>query len=194
MISVGAYFKTVCGFAVAASSRHHLPHLKPWRHILGGVVGSLLMCSAVSASPLPAHALVADVPASTLEAASVVENGVYLYGSAPEADVLGATYMVFSVQDAYLVGAFFMPQSSFDCFQGQHVGNELALQITNSYTQEVYGYEVALVTDDAQVASTATGDFVMQLDGLHHLGAPGEAEMAVLATCQNNFSVVEQEL
>ncbi|WP_204137374.1 hypothetical protein [Halomicronema sp. CCY15110] len=124
----------------------------------------------------------------------VIADGLYLYGSAPELEALGAAYMVFSAQDAHLVGAMFMPQSSFDCFQGSRDGNELALQITNSYTQEVYGYAIALVTDDVQIAAAGSSDLVLALDGFYELGTPGESEMAILSTCQAHYSSVGTEL
>lgn len=194
MFSAGAYIKTVLTATVDAPSRHCLQHLSSWRYLLGSIVGSLLVCSAVNANPLPATDLPANLPTTTVNTASTVNDGVYLYGSVPEPDSLGAAYIVFSVRDTHLIGALFMPQSSFDCFQGQRIGNELAMQITNSYTQEVYGYEIALVADDSQVASASNRDFVMQLDGFHYLGMPGEAEMAILSTCQANYPVVEGEI
>ncbi|RZM82475.1 hypothetical protein [Leptolyngbya iicbica] len=154
------------------------------------MAGSLMLCAAATANQIPS-ANVLDAAASQ---STAIADGVYLYGSAPEPETLGAAYMVFAAQDAQLVGAMFMPQSSFDCFQGYRDGNELALQITNSYTQEVYGYAIALVTDDLQVASTGNSDFVLALDGFYDLGTPGESELAILSTCQAHYSSVGTEL
>ena len=149
-----------------------------------------MLCATVNASPL----LNNDVSEAAFSNSDMIEDGIYLYGSAPELDTLGAAYMVFSAQDSHLVGAMFMPQSSFDCFQGYRDGNELALQITNSYTQEVYDYAIALVTDDAPIAAANPDNFVLALDGFYNLGTPEDAELAILSTCQTNQSMLETEL
>lgn len=190
-MSVGAYLKTVLSSSVAVSNRYHSSHLSHWRFLLGGLVGSLMLCAAVSASSLSSND---DASGATFANPDTIEDGTYLYGSAPESDVLGAAYMVFAAQDSYLVGAMFMPQSSFDCFQGHRDGNELALQITNSYTQEVYGYAIALVTDAAPIAAANGTGLVLALDGFYNLGTPGESELAILSTCQAHQSIVETEL
>lgn len=189
-MSAGACLKTVFSSAVAVSNRYHSLHLSHWRFMLGGILGSLMLCAASNASPL----LNNDASDATFSNSDTIEDGVYLYGSAPETGILGAAYMVFAAQDSHLRGAMFMPQSSFDCFQGYRDGNELALQITNSYTQEVYDYAIALVTDDAPIAAANPADFVLALDGFYDLGTPGASELAILSTCQATLSIVETEL
>jgi hypothetical protein len=182
-MGVGAYLKTGFSSTVTAIRQNSL-HLGHWPFLLGGLVGSLMLCPAVTANQLPSHVF----SEATLSQSGAVEDGIYLYGSAPEPNTLGAAYMVFASQDSHLVGALFMPQSSFDCFQGYRNGNELALQITNSYTQEVYGYAIALVADDTQFANAGDPDFELALDGFYRLDAPGESEMTLLSTCQAIYS------
>jgi hypothetical protein len=189
-MGVGAYLKTVLNSVASTASRQNSLHGIRLQFLLSGLAGSLILCTAATASQVANL----DVSDSTLPQSDVIVDGVYLYGSAPEPDTLGAAYMVFEARDAHLVGAMFMPQSSFDCFQGSRDGNELALQIRNSYTQEVYGYAIALVTDDIQIATTGNSDFVLALDGFYELGTPGEAEMAILSTCQAHYSSVGTEL
>jgi len=193
VISVGAYLQTVIQSAVDVPIRHHSLRPINWRHVLGGVISSLLICTAVQASPLPPVESASDLPTAPI-AADAIANGVYFYGSAAEPDTLGAAYMVFAAQNSNLVGAMFMPQSSFDCFQGEIEGQQLAMQITNSYTQEVYGYAIALVANDAPIAVANDTPVTFELDGFHNLGAPRESEMANLATCQANFANVGTEL
>ena len=189
-MGVGAYLKTVSDSAVAVASHHHSLHCGHWKLLLSGVVGSLMLCTAVTANQFSS----AELSDAAVPQSEAIVNGVYLYGSAPEPETVGAAYMVFEAQDSQLVGAMFMPQSSFDCFQGYRDGNELALQIRNSYTQEVYGYAIALVADDLQVASADNTDFVLALDGFYKLGTPGESDMAILSTCQATYSSVGTEL
>lgn len=189
-MSVGAYLKTVLSSTVTVAHCAPSLRLSPWRFMLGGILSGAMLCSAANANPL----LNNNVSEAAFSNSGTIEDGFYLYGSAPETGTLGAAYMVFAAQDSHLMGAMFMPQSSFDCFQGYRDGNELALQITNSYTQEVYDYAIALVTDDAPIAAANPAAFVLALDGFYDLGTPGESELAILSTCQANPSIVETEL
>jgi len=189
-MGIGAYLKTVLNASVSVASRQNPLHGIHWQFLLSGVASGLVLCTAATTS----QASNLDVSDINLPQSDVIADGVYLYGSAPEPDTLGAAYMVFEAQDAHLVGAMFMPQSSFDCFQGYRDGNELALQITNSYTQEVYGYAIALVTDDLQVASANNPDFVLALEGFYDLGTPADSDMAILSICQATYSSVGTDL
>ncbi|MBD0334800.1 MAG: hypothetical protein ICV62_04875 [Cyanobacteria bacterium Co-bin13] len=116
-------------------------------------------------------------------------NGVYLYGQVPEADQVGMGYMVFESDNQRLVGALYMPNSSFDCFRGEIQGTELAMMITNSYTQEVYPYGVALVTEDAIASSAGSTLAPLNLDGFHQLPNPSENDLRILETCKANLQL-----
>ena len=78
----------------------------------------------------------------------LLSEGIYFYGEAPIPDELGHSYMVFEAQGERIVGAIYMPLSSFDCFQGELTAAALNLEITNSYTQEVYAYAIAAAARD----------------------------------------------
>lgn len=144
----------------------------------GGLVGSLIlgiMAQAISPTPAIAQSHQAEAP--------LLGDGVYFYGQAPTPDQLGVGYMVFEAQGERVIGAIYMPFSSFDCFQGRVAGGNFALQITNSYTQETYGYDIAL-GETVPVASQSGGIASFGLEGFHNLGAPGTAELQLLQTCQ----------
>lgn len=194
MISVGAYIKTFLQNPVDISNRHPSLRLSYWRPLLGGIVGSLLLCAAVQASPLSIADVASDQPVGSYSTSASITDGVYFYGAVPEPDRLGAAYMVFTAYDTRLVGAMFMPQSSFDCFQGRIEGEQLALQITNSYTQEVHGYAIALAASDEPVAAVDQAAMPLALDGFYNLGAPRDSEMRLLATCRANFAPTSIEL
>jgi hypothetical protein len=142
---------------------------------------------ALAAAMVPMAAVRAETPTVDADAVPLVGDGVYFYGQAPEPGTLGASYLVFESQGERVVGAIYMPFSSFDCFQGQQTGNTLALQITNSYTQETYDYAFALEPADA--IADGTGSTVpLSLVGFHNLGTAGEAELELLQTCQGIFA------
>lgn len=194
-MSVGAFLKRALERPADAPNRHPSLYLSSWRSLLGGLVGGLLLCTAaVQAAPLSLAEIASDTPASFNATPAPITDGVYFYGSVPQPDTLGAAYMVFAAQNANLVGAMFMPQSSFDCFRGQAEEQHLALQITNSYTQETYGYAIALAVNNEAVAAAGQPSVPLALDGFHDLGTPRQSEMAILATCQGILEPTGVEL
>ena len=193
-MSVRASLETVIRHPVAGSFRHGAISQSRWQVLVGGVAGALLLSVAASASPVPPASVVVNHPVDATSTAQPIADGVYFYGSQPQPDAIGAAYMVFEAQNSNVVGALYMPQSSFDCFEGHLTGQALALQITNSYTQEVYAYAIALVTDDSPVDAASPGLAPQQLDGFFDLGTPRAAENNILTTCQSHLLPGEMEL
>jgi len=152
-----------------------------------------LMLSLLPLSRAQATAPAADValsPVASVHMASAETttsqfpaDGVYLYGQSPRPDEIGVGYMVMEAIDQRVIGAFYMPHSSFDCFQGRVDGNELALTITNSYTQESYPYAISLVHDDA-IATTDAGLEPLSIDGFYRLPHPSDNDIRILETCK----------
>ena len=187
MTSFGAFWKTSKIHSVVDPSnwKSSAGSLRNWSTLLGGALGVLLLSASTQANPLqlsetPSPLLIDDTIANPL-----VEDGIYFYGEASEANEIGAGYMVFEAQGTQVVGAIFMPHSSFDCFVGEIGNHELSLLITNSYTQEIYEYAIALIVDEPVVATDNTL-LPLRLDGLFNLGEAGDAEMSMLSTCQTD--------
>lgn len=149
-------------------------------------LSSVGMLAALTLSLIPGAK---SAVAQTAPAATPVfpAAGVYLYGQAPEPEQMGMGYMVFETVDQRMVGAMYMPNSSFDCFEGQMQGNQLAMTITNSYTQESYPYAVALVTNDAIASISSETLAPLSLDGFYQLPEPSENDLRILATCKANL-------
>ncbi|NER00955.1 MAG: hypothetical protein F6K30_30405 [Cyanothece sp. SIO2G6] len=113
-----------------------------------------------------------------------LSDGTYLYGQSPQANTIGATYMVFDVKGQEVVGAFYMPHSSFDCFHGSFQATDLALTIRDSYEQNEFAYTVPLVEDDI-IASTQQSTAVTQHpDGFYPIADLSEMDQHILTTCQ----------
>jgi hypothetical protein len=137
----------------------------------------------VATSPLLSQAS----PTGDLLNRQALPDGVYLYGQAPTPEQVGAAYMVFAVTDRQVVGAFYMPYSSFDCFQGEFQPDRLALNIVDSYDRSVHPYSVALDTS-SPVASATSGTAVPAgLEGFHQIQSISENDQRILATCQADF-------
>lgn len=166
-----------------------------WRLLFGGLLGTLLLSAAAYASPVHIAETVPETsPETVSNVIRPIADGTYFYGSTTQPDEIGHAYMVFEAQDSAIVGAIYMPHSSFDCFRGHVRGNELALQITNSYTQEVYDYPIALVVTGDPVASVGTPEVPLQIEGFHDLGSPRAVDTELLATCRANLIPAEMEL
>lgn len=114
-------------------------------------------------------------------------DGIYLYGQVPERDHLGAAYLVFEVVAERVIGAFYMPQSSFDCFHGAFENNQLALQIRDSYEQTVYPFSIAM--QDVAIANPLSGGTpAVALEGFHEIEAIDSNDQRILETCKADFS------
>lgn len=160
---------------------------KPFAHLL------LLLAVLLSVVPLVRGVSVqaAEGPATEmrpgtahLQADAVLNqfpaDGIYLYGQAQTPNQLGATYLVFEASRGDLRGAIYMPHSSFDCFSAEVQGTRLAMNITNSYEQEVYTHSLAL---DASAPVAGNGAQAFGLDGFHQIERIGENEQQILSRC-----------
>lgn len=165
----------------ACQDQHRTPRLPRLHRPLAafaaalGILGGL----ATGVSALEPTVVVGSQPLNT---AAPLADGNYLYGEAPTAGELGATYLVMTVDAGQAVGAFYMTNSSFDCFHGQVAGDELAVTIINSYDQTAYDYAVAFAT--STLASQAGGGTVPTLEGFYALDTLSELDHQILATCQ----------
>ena len=108
--------------------------------------------------------------------------GRYLFGEAAHPDELGKVYAVFAVDGTQVTGAFYMPQSSFDCFRGQVEGDRLSLMVRSSYEQTVSPYAIALLPED--VASRDAAAASPQLAGFHRIATLSENDQRILDVCQ----------
>jgi len=191
VISVGAFLKQSSLQTMVGSRSQRTSKLRRAGRlsvVLGSVLGALLLSGTPAhADTLPIAAMTPEASVELANAVHAIEDGLYFYGQATAPDEIGATYLVFAAQGGDVVGAVFMPHSSFDCFQGSVQGNALALQITHSYTQEVHDYAIALASTDTPVAATRDTALPFRLEGFHHLGAPGDNELSMLATCQSDL-------
>jgi hypothetical protein len=115
--------------------------------------------------------------------AQTLPDGVYLYGQATEPEQIGSAYMVFEVSQNQVVGAFYMPHSSFDCFNGEFQSDRLALNVVDSYEQTVNPYSIALESDGS-VASTGEAIAPIGLEGFNRMPTVSDNDRRILATCQ----------
>ncbi len=117
---------------------------------------------------------------------AVLEDGIYLFGQSPQRDQIGVSYTIFSVSDNQTVGAFYQPNSSFDCFSGQIHPDRMALNIVDSYEQTVHPYAIALTTDTSLTAGSAAPAYT--LTGFHHIENVSDQDLDILSVCEADFN------
>ena len=157
-----------------------------------GLSFSTVGFSSAGAAPTSANsAAIQSTDQTLIETArnkdlSVLADGTYLFGQSPQRDQIGSAYAVFSIIDNKTVGAFYQPNSSFDCFSGQVYPDRMALNVVDSYQQTVHPYSIALTTDGSLSAGSAAPAYTLQ--GFHHIETLSEQDLDILATCEADFS------
>jgi len=127
-----------------------------------------------------------DTTTTQVVSRRILEDGNYLFGQSPQRNITGAGYAVFSVKNNQTIGAFYQPNSSFDCFSGQVLPDRLAINIVDSYEQTVYPYSVALTVDNTFVAGDAAGAYT--LAGMHRIDGLTAQELNILSVCESDFA------
>lgn len=132
-------------------------------------------------------------PAPMLQAAkpaaiTTLPDGTYLYGQAPKPDRLGQGYFVFQVTKGNVVGALYMPRSSFDCASGRFQGSELALTVVNSYDRMTNPYSIAL-DRSSTVASNSKNPTLrpVQLEGFYPIQPVSQNDLRMLNLCKSEL-------
>lgn len=116
------------------------------------------------------------------------KDGIYLYGKSPEPNKIGQEYIVFEVKRGQVVGALYMPQSEFSCFNGTIKAGELAMMVAGFPDNGETPQEVAAVGDP----SIGTGDepilypYSVQLQNYHQLSKVSENDQRILGMCKNS--------
>lgn len=143
----------------------------------------------------PSPALAVQIPSNVAgfwqrerpirEAEERFPDGIYLYGTGPEPEEIGNSYMVFELNQDKTVGAFYQPDSEFACFSGRVEADRLALNIIDPHEPDhPYAYEVKLDTE--AVASSADGPDTsrLNLEGFYSLPEVSNNDQRILDTCK----------
>lgn len=84
------------------------------------------------------------------------KDGIYLYGQSSQPQQVGQEYIVLEVSKNKVVGAFYLPHSEFNCFNGTITAGKLALLLANGPDSEAYP-DPSGVTNNQRVATIGTG-------------------------------------
>ncbi len=153
------------------------------RRLLASVV---LGVGLFGAGLMPAIASNAQsVPKPTTAAAKQsLPDGVYLYGQSAQPEQIGKGYFVFEVKQGNVVGALYMPRSSFDCTSGKFQNDQLALTVVNSYDRTTNPFDIAL-EQTSNVAAEGNPAFQsIGLQGFERIGKISENDYRILNVCK----------
>ena len=158
--------------------------------VTSGVISFSLLpavANATEISRINAESSQTPTQSANRSEVATVPNGVYLYGESQQPDQIGSAYLVFEVSDNQAVGAFYLPHSSFDCFQGEVQGDRLNLTITNSYDQNTYAYSLPIQTDSYVASAVEVAPPTVQLNGFHSISSVSDNDHRILETCKADF-------
>lgn len=126
------------------------------------------------------------------------KDGIYLYGQSPQPQQVGQEYIVLEVNRGKVIGAFYLPHSEFNCFNGTITAGELALLLAEGPETEPYP-DPSGVTNNQQVAainaspmgddidSTISTPYSVALQNYHQLNTVTPSDKEILAACKNNY-------
>lgn len=147
-----------------------------------------LITSGFATTAHTAETLTPTNATAAIQKQSFPTDGIYLFGQSSKPDQIGKAYAVLEVRQGTVMGALYMPYSSFDCVQGKVQGNKLALNVTDSYERTTRPYAVALESN-ASIATVGNRATVpgLRLQGFHPLPVVSENDQRMLNTCKADF-------
>jgi hypothetical protein len=127
------------------------------------------------------------------------KDGIYLYGQSQEPNQIGQEYMVFEVRQGKVTGAFYLPQSEFNCFQGSLAAGKLDLTIAGDAGSTPYSDSIADAQNAPQVATASdssqigaqyeqvSSQYSVALQNYYQLSNVNENDKQILAACKSNY-------
>ncbi|BAZ09270.1 hypothetical protein NIES4071_10770 [Calothrix sp. NIES-4071] len=115
------------------------------------------------------------------------QDGVYLYGQSPQPKQIGQGYIIFEKNQGRVVGALYMPDSEFSCFNGNvDSSGELAMTVNpgageTGQTQVAAQNKAPKINEDEPTSyaySVALRDF-------HQINQISKLDRDILNACQN---------
>ena len=149
-------------------------------------IGSPTLASSAQATP-QIRPVAQAKPASTAVNSSLPANGVYLYGQSSQPDQVGKAYFVFEVRQGNVVGALFMPRSSFDCAYGTFQPDRVALTVVDSYDKSENPYAIALEKTTSVATRGNPALKQISLEGFEPLTTLSENDWRILNVCKQNY-------
>ncbi|BCL36549.1 hypothetical protein [Nostoc sp. MS1] len=117
-----------------------------------------------------------------------VNDGIYLFGQSPKPNQVGQGYVLFHKQQGKLVGALYMPNSEFSCFQGTiDKSGELAMTVTGTPDAGA-SPEVATTSTIPQLSDDEPMSYAytVTLQDYHPINTISANDRRILQMCRNS--------
>lgn len=168
-----------------------IPHLSAQATELSGagptaISSNVAIMSRASLPPQRLGQIYSEAVLSSSDTTAFPNDGIYLYGQSTQPDQIGSSYAVMEIVGNQAIGAFYMPQSSFDCFYGSVGSDNLALNVVSSYDDEVHPYALSF-QDSATVAAVRPVSSAVQLEGYHEISTVSQNDHRILGVCRSNL-------
>ena len=120
------------------------------------------------------------------------QDGIYLYGQSSTPNQLGQGYILFQKQQSKIIGALYVPQSEFSCFQGTLAkSGELAMTVKSS-PGEVGAMEVSAKTTVPKISDDESTNYVhsISLQDYQQLNSVSANDREMLQMCKQEANGV----
>jgi len=124
------------------------------------------------------------------------KDGIYLYGQSPRPNQLGQGYVLFQKQQNKVIGALYMPNSEFSCFQGTlDRSGELAMTVNSSpdeggLTQVATSNGIPRINGDEPI----TYAYSVALQDYHRLKSISVNDRRILQMCNQSSTGIYTKL
>ncbi|MBS3030494.1 MAG: hypothetical protein HCA25_26625 [Dolichospermum sp. DET50] len=120
------------------------------------------------------------------------QDGIYLYGQSATPNQLGQGYILFQKQQSKIIGALYVPQSEFSCFQGTLAeSGELAMTVKSS-PGEVGAIEVSTSSTIPKISDDESTSYAhsISLQDYHQLNFLSPNDREILQMCKQDANGV----
>jgi hypothetical protein len=121
------------------------------------------------------------------------KDGIYLYGQSATPNQLGQGYILFQKQQSKIIGALYMPQSEFSCFQGTLAkSGELAMTVKSS-PGEVGAIEVSTTSTIPKISDDESTTYAhsLTLQDYHQLNSLSSNDREMLQMCKQEIGNIK---
>lgn len=151
------------------------------------IAGFSLALTGLMATNAPAQAAPRNLEKNAIAQSTTLPDGVYLYGQSPNPEEIGKGYFVFEARRGKLIGALYMPRSSFDCTYGELQADRVSLMVIDSYDRSENPYVIATERNDSVASRDNPVIAPIGLEGYHRLSNLSENDRRILNVCKQNY-------
>ncbi|MER3432715.1 MAG: hypothetical protein C4288_04615 [Leptolyngbya sp. ERB_1_1] len=165
--------------------------LAPVKQAAPMIAGFSLALTGLMAMNAPAQAaprnLEKTAMAQATTSATTLPDGVYLYGQSAQPEQIGKGYFVFEARKGKLIGALYMPRSSFDCAYGDVEAEQVSLMVIDSYDRSENPYVIATERNGSVASRENPVVAPIGLEGYHRIANISANDQRILNVCKQHY-------